>query len=163
MSHIRKQKGPSKSFRTGITIIELIDKYLNKGCARKRFEKLRWVGGVRDCPHCYNINTREVKNIGPQPYQFFDCKKLSVNHKLPRMIAVLCVKERGLKKVKAQVIVNTKRKSLCKFVDRNEMPYLESIRKISGVVGIWRTTTTKFSSTCTAMYQSLMSRAIYAN
>ncbi len=67
------QKAPGKSFRKGITLIELTDMFPDENTAVKWFEAIHWPSG-RHCGHCGSTNTREVPNAKPMPYWCPDCR-----------------------------------------------------------------------------------------
>lgn len=46
-----KRNGPGKSFRKGLTLMQLLDLFPDDEVSRKWLEKERWPDGVR-CPHC---------------------------------------------------------------------------------------------------------------
>ncbi|MYH58955.1 MAG: IS1595 family transposase [Boseongicola sp. SB0675_bin_26] len=64
---------PGKSFRKGLTILELTDMFPTEESAREWFEGIIWAKG-RHCPHCGSCNT--VENGGrseARPYHCKDC------------------------------------------------------------------------------------------
>lgn len=69
-------KAPGKSFRKGLSIIQLQDMFPDELTARKWFESIVWAGG-RFCPHCGCTETTEcnVEKSYPQPYRCKGCKK----------------------------------------------------------------------------------------
>ena len=75
------KKSLGKSFRNGITLIELFDMFPDEESARKWFESIIWRDGVPQCHRCGGINTYEVKNLKPLPHRCRDCRKhFSVRH-----------------------------------------------------------------------------------
>ena len=66
-------KGPGKSFREGISLIELGEMFPDEASARCWFEAIQWPEG-RCCGHCGSIKTRGVPNEKPMPYWCSDCK-----------------------------------------------------------------------------------------
>lgn len=68
------QKAPGKSFRKGITIIELAQMFPNEESARKWFESIIWPDGERYCPECASVDTYECKHA-KSPYRCRDCGK----------------------------------------------------------------------------------------
>ena len=64
---------PGKSYRAGISIIELAEMIPDEAAATKWFESILWKGG-RACPKCGSLNTRECKNQRPMPCFCRDCK-----------------------------------------------------------------------------------------
>ena len=66
---------PGKSFRKGITIIQLMDMFPTEESAREWFEGHVWPE-ERHCPHCGSTNT--VENRGrseARPYRCRDCRQ----------------------------------------------------------------------------------------
>ena len=68
-------KGPGRSEREGISIIELTRMFPDDETAEAWFEELRWPGGARFCPHCKSERTSVVKNRKPMPYRCMDCRR----------------------------------------------------------------------------------------
>lgn len=64
---------PGKSYREGISIIELAEMIPDEAAATKWFESILW-NGERACPKCGSLDTRECKNHRPMPYFCRDCK-----------------------------------------------------------------------------------------
>jgi len=74
------QKAPGRSYRKGLTVIQLLKMFPDDDAAEKWFEDQRWSEG-RFCPHCGSTNTREEKNRKPMPYRCRDCRgHFSVKH-----------------------------------------------------------------------------------
>ena len=61
---------PGKSYRKGISLIELAD----EDEAKRWFEEQRWPDGVR-CAHCQSDRVSVCKNAKPMPYRCKDCRK----------------------------------------------------------------------------------------
>ncbi len=70
----KTMKAPGKSFREGVSMMELADMFPNEDAARRWFETTRWANGRR-CPHCHGNHTHEVKNAKPMPYRCKDCRR----------------------------------------------------------------------------------------
>ncbi|MDE2774048.1 MAG: IS1595 family transposase [Gemmatimonadota bacterium] len=68
------KRGPGKSHREGISIIELGDMFPTEEAAVKWFERAVW-GSERCCSRCGSLDTHEVPNAKPMPYRCRDCKK----------------------------------------------------------------------------------------
>lgn len=66
-------KAPGKSFRKGMSLIEITDRFPDEKSAREWFEAVVW-RGERACGHCGAMNTREVPNEKPMPYWCPDCR-----------------------------------------------------------------------------------------
>lgn len=57
-----------------LSILELSAKFPTEESAVQWFEKVKWPGEYRDCPHCGSINTYEGKHPHPKaPYRCRDC------------------------------------------------------------------------------------------
>ncbi|MYG40071.1 MAG: IS1595 family transposase [Nitrospira sp. SB0677_bin_15] len=67
-------KAPGKSYRTGISLVELMDQFPNEAAARAWFESIRWADG-RTCPYCASTKTNPVPNANPMPYHCASCRK----------------------------------------------------------------------------------------
>ena len=67
-------KAPGKSYRKGISIIELAEMIPDEAAATKWFEHIMW-GEYRPCPHCGSLDTIEKKNHKPMPYRCRDCRE----------------------------------------------------------------------------------------
>lgn len=68
-------KGPGRSEREGISLVELTRMFPDDETAERWFEELRWPGGARFCPHCKSERTSVVKNRDPMPYRCMDCRR----------------------------------------------------------------------------------------
>ena len=69
------RKAPGKHYRTGISLVGLMDKFPNDRAAEDWFTKNRWPHGVR-CPSCNsdNIYTRPEEKRRNQPYRCRSCR-----------------------------------------------------------------------------------------
>ncbi len=64
---------PGKSFRQGLTIVDLIEMFPTETSARKWFEGIIWADG-RVCPNCGSIHTIEHTHKSEnRPYRCSDC------------------------------------------------------------------------------------------
>ena len=68
------QKAPGKSYRQGISLIELAEMFPDESSARQWFEGRRWPDGVRPCPDCKSLATYHVASEKPLPYRCRACK-----------------------------------------------------------------------------------------
>ena len=68
------QKGPGKSFRKGISLIEAVQTYGDEASAEAWFINQRWPNGIQ-CPHCGSDRVSERANRKPMPYHCRDCRK----------------------------------------------------------------------------------------
>ena len=66
-------KVPGKSYRKGITVIELIAMFPDEKTAAQWFESIIWHNS-RHCGKCSSIRTRPVKSGKPMPYWCSDCR-----------------------------------------------------------------------------------------
>ena len=78
MREMKKQrtgkKAPGKSFRTGLSLVEIMRMFPDDTTAEKWFIENRWPSGVC-CPKCGSANIQERKTRKPQPYRCRDCRK----------------------------------------------------------------------------------------
>ena len=72
--HVTYPAGPGKSYRKGVSFLELTEIFPDEKSAREWFEGIRWAGG-RYCGRCESENTRRVPNEKPMPYWCSDCKR----------------------------------------------------------------------------------------
>ena len=70
----KRQSGPGKAYRAGLTIFQLFEMFPDEASARQWFEDIRWADG-RYCGHCGSGHTKPVKNKKPMPYWCTDCRK----------------------------------------------------------------------------------------
>lgn len=76
MNNMKKTKGPGKSQRKGISLIELFDIFPDEKAARQWLEEVRWPSGEQYCPHCgCTDRIKPVPNDKPMPYRCSDCRK----------------------------------------------------------------------------------------
>ena len=66
--------GPGKSFRKGLTLIEVTRMFPDDAAAEKWFVETRWPDGPI-CPHCGSDNINNVKSRKPQPWRCRSCRK----------------------------------------------------------------------------------------
>ena len=62
------QKAPSKSYREGMSIIEILRMFPDDASAEAWFAELRWPGGKVACPHCGSLNVQTGAK-GKMPYR----------------------------------------------------------------------------------------------
>ena len=86
-------KGPGRSHREGLTVIELLRMFSDDAAAEEWFEKERWPDG-RFCPDCGSTNTVPVATRKPMPYRCRDCR----NHFSVRKGTVMQSSKLGLQK-----------------------------------------------------------------
>ena len=71
----RKSKsGPGKSYRAGVSLIQLTKLFPDEEAARLWFEANRWPDGIV-CPKCQSTAIVECKDHNPQPYRCKACRK----------------------------------------------------------------------------------------
>ena len=68
------QKGPGKSHRQGLTLIDMMAMFPNEEAATKWFESCVWPDGQRRCGKCGSDRTRSVPNAKPMPYWCSSCR-----------------------------------------------------------------------------------------
>ena len=70
------QAAPGKSYRIGMSLMEIMDTFPDNATAEKWFEDTRWPNDdERACPHCGSCNTMRKANRKPQPFRCRDCRK----------------------------------------------------------------------------------------
>jgi transposase-like protein len=67
-------QAPGKSFRKGISLIELFEMFPDEDAAQKWFEEQRWPDGV-ECIHCQSKNVTAVASKKPMPWHCGACRK----------------------------------------------------------------------------------------
>lgn len=86
-------KAPGKSYRNGITLMQVMDMFPTKEAATAWFEWQVW-NGQRCCGHCGSIETREVPNAKPMPYWCRDCRSyFSVRTGTPLASSNVCIRK----------------------------------------------------------------------
>lgn len=70
---MKKQGGPGKSHRKGISLLQLAQLFPDEESARRWFEAILWPNG-RCCGHCGSTATREVPKRKPLDYWCKDCR-----------------------------------------------------------------------------------------
>ena len=68
------KKGPGKTHREGISLLELTNMFPDEAAAAKWFEKKIWPNG-RYCPRCGNTETRKSSKAAGLPYHCPACKQ----------------------------------------------------------------------------------------
>ena len=67
-------KAPGKSYRQGLALLEIADKFGNEEDARKWIESKRWKNGPH-CPHCGSYNVQSDINHKTMTHRCRDCPK----------------------------------------------------------------------------------------
>ena len=68
-----KSSGPGKSYRKGMTLMDLFDMFPDNETAERWFVETRWPEGMR-CPRCEGGNVAPRKHP-TMPYRCNDCRK----------------------------------------------------------------------------------------
>ena len=68
------QKGPGKSYRKGISLVDVVKRFDTEEKAEAWFVAQRWPDGIA-CAHCNGANTAIVASRKPQPFRCKDCRK----------------------------------------------------------------------------------------
>ena len=68
------KKAPGKSFRKGITLVDLFRKFPDDAAAERWFAETRW-GGEPACPRCGSVNVQTGTTHPTMPYRCRDCRK----------------------------------------------------------------------------------------
>ena len=66
---------PGKSFRKGVSLLELAKLFPDEGAATKWFESGLWPEGEIACLRCGSLDAYRVKSGKPMPYRCRDCKR----------------------------------------------------------------------------------------
>lgn len=69
-----KKKAPGKSFRNGISLLELAEMFPDEAAAVRFFESRRWPE-EKCCPRCGSTSVATMKNAKPMPYRCRDCRR----------------------------------------------------------------------------------------
>ena len=72
---MKKKSGPGKSYRKGLSIVDVLNQFGSEADAEQWFIETRWPAGVA-CPFCGSLDdVAERKNRKPQPYNCKVCRK----------------------------------------------------------------------------------------
>ena len=66
--------GPGKSFREGVSLVEIFRMFPDDDAAERWFAEARWPDGPW-CPHCGSVNVQTGAKHKSQPYRCRDCRK----------------------------------------------------------------------------------------
>ena len=66
-------EAPGRADRTGVSLIELMERFPDEETATAWMEAKVW-GGTRTCGHCGGTDTKTVPNAKPMPYWCRDCE-----------------------------------------------------------------------------------------
>ena len=69
-----KKRGPGKSYRNGITLLQLQDMFPSEDAASGWFESLIWAEG-RQCPRCQSEDTKFASQTSGLPYYCRGCQQ----------------------------------------------------------------------------------------
>ena len=67
------QTGPGKSYRKGLTLLEVVGRFDTEEKAEAWFVEQRWPNGLA-CPRCGSLSVARIKNRKPQPFRCRDCR-----------------------------------------------------------------------------------------
>ena len=68
------KNGPGKSYRKGITLLEVTERFNTVEKAEAWFIEQRWPNGIA-CPHCGDLNIATVTSRKPMPFRCRGCRK----------------------------------------------------------------------------------------
>lgn len=68
------QSGPGRSYRRGISLIQVTRRFNTVEKAEAWFIEQRWPDGIA-CPHCNSLNIAHVRTRKPQPFRCRECRK----------------------------------------------------------------------------------------
>ena len=66
---------PGKSFRKGISLIEIMDMFPDEDAAVRWFESIYWPSGELSCLRCGSVRAYRTKSGKPMPYRCSDCRQ----------------------------------------------------------------------------------------
>ena len=66
-------KAPGKSYRVGLSLVELFDLFPDEPSAERWWIASRWPNGIA-CPRCGSVNIQTRRTRKPQPYRCRDCR-----------------------------------------------------------------------------------------
>ena len=69
-----RAKGPGKSYRTGLSLMEAFDLFPDDAAAERWFAEARW-GDEPACPHCGSTNVQTGAKHKTMPFRCRDCRK----------------------------------------------------------------------------------------
>ena len=67
-------KGPGKSYRKGMTLLEVTERFNTEEKAEQWFIEQRWPNGIA-CHHCGGMNVATVASRKPMPFRCRECRK----------------------------------------------------------------------------------------
>ena len=67
--------GPGKSFRKGVSLIEIMDMFPDEDTAAVWFESIYWPDGQLSCLRCGSVRAYRTKSGKPMPYRCSDCRQ----------------------------------------------------------------------------------------
>ena len=73
----KKQKGPGKFYRKGISLMDIMEKFPDDATAESWFEQMRWGKDLENlyCPKCGSLDgARPVPSRRPLPFRCNDCR-----------------------------------------------------------------------------------------
>lgn len=73
--HKMATTGPGKSYRKGLSLLDLADMFPDEKAATEWFEYWYWLNEEMACMRCGSPNCYRVKSGKPMPYRCRDCKK----------------------------------------------------------------------------------------
>ena len=68
-------RAPGKSFRKGISLIEVMEMFPSERAAVRWFESIYWPDGQLSCLRCGSVKAYRVKGGKPMPYRCSDCRE----------------------------------------------------------------------------------------
>ena len=68
------QSGPGRSYRKGLSLLEIIQKFDTVEKAEAWFIEQRWPDGIA-CPHCGSTSISQIANRKPMPFRCKGCRK----------------------------------------------------------------------------------------
>ncbi len=68
------QNAPGKHFRTGLSLIQAVEKFADPDFTEQWFVEQRWPNGIA-CPDCGSLDIQHRTTRKPQPFRCNDCRK----------------------------------------------------------------------------------------
>ena len=67
-------KRPGESYRKGMSLLEVTERFNTEEKAEQWFIEQPWPNGIA-CPHCGGLNVATVANRKPMPFRCRECRK----------------------------------------------------------------------------------------
>ncbi|MDE2761044.1 MAG: IS1595 family transposase [Paracoccaceae bacterium] len=147
-------KAPGQNERTGLSLLQLVNRFPNDKAAEKWLEDVRWKEKGKHCPRCgsFSISVRESRK--PMPYHCKDCRKyfsvktgtVMESSKIPlrKWVIALYLQLTNLKGVSSMKIhrdLDMTQKSAWFMGHRIRMAFDKTVMELKGIVEVDETYT----------------------